>query len=150
LLQLGWSGLAIGALGAGFILLGCIFLVARAAPWISRQFSFEGLLPVIRKTHEVIPIDRYEFAEETARHMRALAAENRALARAWSDSRLSAIDSDKDGRVNRKSPPAVKLAREALEYFVLDKLSLHLSGHFHNNPRINDTDITTVGRRDIP
>jgi hypothetical protein len=106
---------------------------------------------VVGKTHEVVPIDRYEFATKTAEYFRAVAAENKALAKAWADNPLSEIDLDvKHLRARKRGSPAAKLAREALEYFVLNQLSLHLSGHFQNNPLIDDAEIVEVGRRDIP
>jgi hypothetical protein len=151
LLQMGWPTLAVTALGAGLIILGCGYLVARVAPRLSRRFSFQGVLAVTGKSHEVIPIDRYEFAEDTAEHVRALAAENKALARAWADNPLSEIELDiKNQTAAKKGSPAAKLAREALEYFVLNELSLLLSGHFENNPRIDAAEIVRMGRRDIP
>lgn len=151
LLLLKWPTRAIAALGAGLIILGCSYLVARIAPRISRRFSFEGVLAVSGKTHKVIAISRYKFAEDTAEHLRALAAENKALARAWADNPLSEIELDvKNKTFVGRGSPAAKLTREALEYFVLNELSLHLSGYFENNPHIDDDEIVRVGRRDIP
>ena len=54
------------------------------------------------------------------------------------------------GNVRRATSPAAKLAQEALEYYVLSELSLHLSDHFDNNPRVSDEEIQRIGRRDIP
>jgi len=151
LVKLQWSGLAIAILGGSLILIGCAYLISREFPTINRDFMFEGILPVIAKTHDVIPIDRYEFAEDTARHLNALAAENKALASAWADNPLSNFQFERGHEgVLVKGSPAAKLAREALEYFVLNELSLHLSQHFSNNPRIKESEIVTFGRRDIP
>ena len=144
-----WSALEGALLGIGLILAGCIYLIAREFPRINRAFSFEGVLPVVRKTHQVIAIDRYEFAEDTARHVKALAAENKALAVAWEDNPLSDFEFDGE-HGSRQRSPASKLAREALEYFVLNELSLHLSDHFNNNPRIDESEVISFGRRDIP
>jgi hypothetical protein len=150
-LQLRFSGWALIGLGASLAALGGAYLVARAAPRINGKFSFEGILPVKGKQHEVIGVNRYEFAEKAARYFRALTFENRALGKAWSENPLSPFDFDfKAGRATRKSSPAVKLVREAVEYFVLEELSLHLSGHFENNPNISEHELIKVGRREIP
>jgi len=149
-LQVNWSGRPILLLGIVVTAVGFGYLVVRTAARMKRKFSFEGILPVTGKSHDVVAIDRYEFAEDTSRYIRALSAENRALGKAWADNPLSEFNFEKDGLINRKSSPAVKLAREALEYFVLNELSLHLSAHFENNPRIEDDEIVRFGRRDIP
>ena len=145
LLLLGWSGLAVGGLGAAFTISAGVYLVYRIAPRINQHFSFEGLLPVIADGHEVINIDRYEYAEDSANHIRALMAENKALAKAWTENPLSEFD-----KVDNVTSPAIKLAREAMEYFVLRQLSLHLSSYFQDKTRDSDAEITTIGRQDIP
>ena len=151
LLHVNWSASAVTILGVALIILGGSYLVVRVAPSISRRFSFQGVLAVAGNAHEVVPIDRYEFAEDTVRHLRALASENKALAKAWADNPLSEIGLDVEKKnFTRKVSPAAKLAREALEYFVLKELSLHLSSYFQNNPRIDDAEIVKLGRRDIP
>jgi hypothetical protein len=78
-------------------------------------------------------------------------SENPALSRAWRDSSLSGMKYLGDGRLEIVTNTAARqLAREAIEYFVLDMLSLHLSGHFENNPRIADDEIVRILREDIP
>jgi hypothetical protein len=137
--------------GAALVLTCFGYLVARTTPRINREFSFDGVLPVAEDPRQVLPIDRYELAEMAASYVRALTAENKAFATAWLENPVSEFDFDeKKGRGRLKKSPAAQLIREALEYFVLHKLSLHLSGHFENNPEIDDGEIVTIGRRDIP
>jgi hypothetical protein len=150
-LQLGWPGWALIVLGACLSAGGSVYLAARAAPRINGEFSFQGVLPVKGKEHDVIAINRYRFAEKAAGYFRGLTAENKALAKAWSDNPLTTFDFDrKEGRASRRSSPAVKLVQEAVEYFVLDELSLHLSGYFVNNPKVDNQELTKIGRREIP
>ena len=79
----------------------------------------------------------------------ALTAENKALARAWSDTSLSGFNIT-DKSVRRQASEAAKLAQQAVEYFVLNKFSLHLSAHFENNPRVSDEEIQRIRRQDVP
>lgn len=79
-----------------------------------------------------------------------LAAENKALARAWADGPLNGIAIGGNGKATKQVSVAMKLVEEATEYFVLSKLSLHLNSHFANNSAVDESEIVTVGRREIP
>lgn len=122
--QLGWPGWALILVGASLSVGGGAYLAARATPRINGEFSFKGVLPLKGKEHDVIAIDRYGFAENAARYFHGLTAENKALAKAWSDHPLTTFEFDaEEGQARRRNSPAVKLVREAIEYFVLDELS---------------------------
>ena len=127
---------------------GCLYLASRAVPKVNKSLGFEGVFVVRKINNEVVPIARYEFAEETTRNIAALTAENKALGRAWADSSLKRFDITDKG-AQRRASAAAKLAQEAVEYFVLHKLSLHLSGHFENNPRVSDKEVQRIGRQDV-
>jgi hypothetical protein len=150
-LQLEWPGWALLVLGACLGAGGSAYLAARAAPRINGEFSFQGVLAVNGKEHDVLAVDRYVFSEKAARYFRGLTGENRAFAKAWSENPLTTFEFDpKQARASRKSSPAVNLVNEAIEYFALSELSLHLSGHFVNNPKVDDQELTRIGRREIP
>ena len=148
-LRLGLSGTVQLWLGILLTVGGCSYLVSRAVPKINRSFVFKGVLVVRKINNEVVPIDRYELATKTARNIAGLTAENRALGRAWAEGPLSSFHRTEKG-LQRRESSAVKLAQEAVEYFVLDKFSLHLSAHFNNNPRVSDEEIHRIGRQDVP
>ena len=75
-------------LGALLTVGGCSYLVSRAIPKVNKSFVFGGVLVVRENNNEVVPIDRYELATDTAQNIAALTAENKALGRAWADSTL--------------------------------------------------------------
>ena len=106
-------------------------------------------MAVTRQDQQVIPIARYEFSEDFGRYLQALVAENKAFERIWADNPLTGFAFE-DGKAVVRTPPSSKLLREAVEYYVLNELSLHLSSHFENNPRISEKAIARLGRRDIP
>ena len=148
---IGLPGWIITLLGLICCALAIAYLLTRVKPANSRRFEFEGAF-LLRKgdDREVYAIPRYDFSEEIARYFRGLCAENQALARQWQNSPL-ALD---DSRLNETTPfadsAAHELVREAIEYFVLDKLSMHLSGYFINNGAISDKEIVRIGREDLP
>ncbi len=148
--QFQWPGLVWVVLGASLSVLATVYLATRAAPRINGEFSLQGVLPLKGKDHQVIAIDRYEFAEKLAGYFRGLTAENRALARVWPDNPVTEFFDAEERQAGRRPSPAVKLVHEAIEYFVLDELALHLSGYFENNPQVDSRELTRIGRREIP
>lgn len=144
-LRLDQSGTVQLWLGTLLTVGGCSYLVSKAVPRVNKSFTFEGVLVVRKIKNEVVPIDRYELATDTARNVAALTAENKALGRAWADGFLRNFGVSDEG-----ASAAAKLAQEAVEYFVLHKFSVHLSDHFNNNPRVSDREIQRIGRQDVP
>ena len=148
-LRLDQSGTVQLWLGTLLTVGGCLYLVRRVVPKVNKSFGFEGVLVVRKINNEVVPIDRYELAEHTARSIAALTTENKALGRAWANSSLKPLDIT-DRNAQHRASAAAKLAQEAVEYFVLHEFSLHLSEHFDNNPRVSDGEVQRIGRQDIP
>ena len=148
-LRLDQSGAVQLWLGTLLTVGGCSYLVSKAVPKVNKSFVFEGVLVVRKINNEVVPIDRYELATDTARNVAALTAENKALGRAWADGSLGNFNITDEGS-QRRASATTKLAQEAVEYFVLHKFSLHLSDHFNNNPRVSDEEIQRIGRQEVP
>ena len=148
-LRLDQSGTVQLWFGALLTVGGFLYLLSRALPNVNKSVVFDGVLVVRKINNEVVPIDRYELATHTAKSIAALTAENKALGRAWSNTSLSGFDITGKG-AQRRASAAIKLAQEAVEYFVLHKFSLHLSSHFENNPRVSDKEVQRIGRQDVP
>ena len=68
--------------------------------------------------------------------------ENKAIERMWLNSKLEFFPSNEEELP--KGAAAKKIAREAIEYFVLDRLSLDLGAYFINNPEIDDRGLHPV------
>lgn len=138
--------LLIATIGAVLIILGCAYFTLRAAPRITRKVSLYGILSTGPRENELLPIERYRFSEEMADYLRGVGSENKALSKMWSEHPIGVVgESDK-----RLISPSHKLARELVEYFFLNQLSLHLNAYFIENRIIEDDEIITLKRRDIP
>lgn len=140
-------------LSAGLILIACVFLVLRLTPRVNRKLSLKGLFSLAKEDKKIIHIDRYEFSEEIYSLFRALFHENKALERIWSSSDLDFSPLRKHkGNANLKiaADGGKKLIREAIEYFILHRLSLDLSAYFNNNSEIEDGELVSISRNDIP
>lgn len=131
--------------------LGLAYLSMKVRPVNSRRFEFEGVIPVgDGKERKVFRIERYDFSEKASEYFRGLFAENKAFAKQWQESSLGLDVDIKTRTASRRNTTANELVKEALEYYVLHKLSLHLSGYFENNPIIEDDQIVRLQRKDIP
>jgi hypothetical protein len=155
---LGWFGthrLLTLAVALAVTLAAFGYMMFRAVP---RDFKFNGVLVVYGGAHDLVKIDRYRLSEEMVSYFRALAAENKVLLKIWTGNPLRPGPPTNDPRlgvveergVGIKDSPAVKLVREAVEYFVLQELSFHLDSHFSSNYRVVEDEIARIGRKEIP
>lgn len=107
-----------------------------------------GFLHLVQKsdTVSVRPVNRYELSEKVSDYLRAAFSENQAILRAWLNkptqwlpSRAAAVD----GLTGNS------LVNQAVEYFFLDCLSLHLISYFHEQG-IEEDECQKFTRGDIP
>jgi hypothetical protein len=131
----------------------CIVIAARFVPKVNRTLSIEGVI-LITKDGRIIRIDRYAFSKDLADFFRALFLENKAIERTWRSSKHSFLSRGQDPKASNEdlieAAANKKLVREAVEYFILDKLSLNLTDYFNRNSEIDDVAIVTLERNDIP
>jgi hypothetical protein len=146
---LGWSPSYTIAIGSGLALLGLGYIVLRGRLELPKKNRLRGVLIVSGKKNNTIAVDGYDFSEKITQYFSGL-SENKALKEIWQNGDLSFIHTKATGTGDKGKLTAVKLVREAIEYYVLNSLSLHLSGHFNNNPDIADKEIERLGREDIP
>jgi hypothetical protein len=132
------------------IAIGCWILIRRVAPRINRQIFLTGFLPIEKKDQRIIVVPRYEFSRQMGTFFRALFHENKALEKIWKASNVAS--NDLTGKEKEKEKAGKKLVEEAVEYFVLSRLSMALSSHFVNNEdiEVDGAEIVTLERKDIP
>lgn len=140
-------------LGAGaaltFVSLGLIARRAVPAMKVSREFS--GFLCVGQNEAEFVEVPGYDYSEELVGYMKALFAENEAPKKLWIADPLSKSFefSVETGLATHRLTEAGKLIVEGTEYFVLEKLSTHLTDYF-NRPAVEQSRISTLRRENIP
>jgi hypothetical protein len=137
------------ALGVGLCLIGVLYFMLRVVTSLSRTTVMEGVLS-LSEENEVVAIQRYRFSEEIKAHINGLTSENKALGRLWRQASLGVCYGEMDDAKRRVTDSANRLVCEAIEYFVLNELTLHLSEYFISGRRDNDKAVVHVERRDIP
>lgn len=135
------SAIVAASIGMALTLLVVIYLVTQLMPFAKRELTLDGILPITTANREVYEIYRYELSAALCRYFCALVAENKAIEKQWKENGIGIFA--KDGQPNA-------LICEALEYFVLNKLSLHLSAYFDSKLNIEEHTIVRIQRPDIP
>lgn len=147
--ELSLSPRVVSLTGTLLILASIVFFAFRLRRVAGRKLMLEGIL-ALDKHRTPEEIDRYELSERMHCYFKAISAENKAIAKMWTDSPLG-LEIDEEGRTARRSrSQANLLVLEALEYFVLDKLTLHLSAYFDSERDVEEHTVTRVERADIP
>lgn len=135
--------------GFTLVLASVIFLALRLRKVAGRQLMLEGIL-ALDKNRVPEEIDRYELSERLHSYISAISAENKAIGKLWTSSPIG-LEFDEETRTTRRSrSQANLLVLEALEYFVLDKLTLHLSAYFDSERNVEEHTVVRVERGDIP
>jgi hypothetical protein len=132
-------------LGVMICLVSAIYLTTRLLSKRIESRGFKAFLPYNEKDKKLLVVPRYRFSEELSRYLDAAFTENPALKVAWDSESLRYI-SDSDGVKTTKS---ARLLSEAVEYFLLERLSIHLTDYF-NRSGFQKKNLKTYGRKDIP
>ena len=146
---LGWTPPYLIAVGSALALLGMGFVILRERIAMPKKIAFEGMLIVGKEKNRILRVARYDFSEKIFEYFSGL-SENKALLSIWQNGNLNHWTGSGEKDPTNGNLTAAKLIREAIEYFVLSRLSLHLSGHFQNRRQAADGEIEVLGRADIP
>lgn len=141
------------ALMTGLILclVSITYLTARVFAGSTETVSYEGFVVYDKGQNQIIPIPRYELGECVPAYLEAAFAENEALRTLWDREPLKDLFSfDRDSRKVAKRPlRSVHILSEAIEYFLLDALSIHLIDYF-NDPNFRKRNLELYRRQDVP
>ena len=142
-----WS---LALLGRSLSILSVTVITRRtfASNHIERELN--GFVCFRRKTSELISIPRYEYGEEIERYLKALFSENDAPRKLWeTDPVHKSFEIDPDtGEHKHRTTAAGQLLIEATEYFVLEKLSTHLTDYF-NRSTVDSARLYELTREDV-
>ena len=117
-------------IGAVLCLCSVLYLTARLLGRRVESHTYEAFLIYNEKKNEIISVPRYTFSEEIYEYMQGAFAENPALNTLWKKEplkNLSVQDPTKGKHIRQTS---AQLLSEAMEYFVLSRLSTHLTDYF--------------------
>ena len=138
-------------IGIILCMISILYIVARLLAQRIETRSYEAFIVYDHKRNKILNISRYEFGETVYQYMRDAFSENPALNTQWEREPLSVSSSiNEDATINiRKPSVAAELLREAVEYFVLTKLSIHLTDYFADETFVTQN-LKIYERKDIP
>ncbi len=111
--------------------------------------TYEAFLIYNKKKNEIIPVPRYEFSEDICEYLQGAFMENPALKTLWEKEALKDLSIPDQINNKRKYCKSVQILSEAAEYFVLDRLSMHLDDYF-NDQSFKKEKLKEYGRHDVP
>lgn len=131
-----------------FILIGIVLTSIGFVYYLNKLFGrkrfskkIEGFFILDRKNKKVIDIDNYDYSNKLASNLKYAFTEDKALKKTWDK-----IDFDD---IFKKGEKFLKIIDEASEYYLLEKLSTHLSVYF-NNSKFDKEELIEYERNDIP
>jgi len=136
----GWiegSGSFYGAFVGFLLLLGSVLYLITYRLFRSGNRTYEAFFIHNKKKNEIIPIPRYDFGESLHDYLHAAFTENPVIKKHWNREPLG------------EGQESVKLVSEAVEYFVLSKLSTHLTDYF-SDESFRKKNLKVYERKDIP
>jgi hypothetical protein len=97
--------------------------------------KYQAVILYDSEENSLVHIPRYKFSEDLLHYIRGGFTENRALEEVWKKQPLSLIPELVWGKKKdeKKYPESMRIISEAVEYFILDRLSVHLSGYFSDD-----------------
>jgi hypothetical protein len=118
------------------LILGSIFYLINHL-FRSENRTYEAFFIYNKEENEILPVSRYDFAESLHDYLHAAITEDPAIKKHWDREPLG------------EGSESVKLVSEAIEYFVLSKLSTHLTDYF-SDESFREKNLKVYGRKDIP
>lgn len=142
-----WS---LALLGASLALLSISMIARRTIAAGRIEQKLRGFVCFRRDTSELIDVPRYSYVIEVKAFLEALFAENDAPKKLWeADPVHGTIEADPaNGTARMRTTAAGQLLVEATEYFLLEKLSTHLTDYF-NRSEVDSSRLRELRREDI-
>lgn len=133
-------------IGLALTILGTFFLINRS---LGNEMKIQKLEPFFvyhKVSNEILLIPRYEFSWTFNQFLNAGFNENRVLETIWNKEPLSkAVDVD-----DYEHNGSAQIITEAVEYYILSKLSTHLTDYFGVNSSFKESNLCRLSRVDIP
>lgn len=112
-----------------------------------KSHTFKAFIIYKVKKNEIIPVPRYEFSEEIHSYIKSAFGENPALNTLWKKEPLRDFH-DRD-QIDISKHKSAQLLLEATQYFLLSRLSTHLTDYFAAED-FKKANLKKYERKDIP
>lgn len=133
------------------IVLSIHFLSKKLIYKRNRFLFIEAFLVYKKDVNSIIDIPRYRYGSSLYDYFKSIFSENKAIKALWDNEPFSKMfEFDKDiNKMFRRDTQSKSLVIEATEYFILDRLSTHLTDYF-NNENFDKSIIKEFVRNDVP
>jgi hypothetical protein len=115
----------------------------------NKTYSFDGFFIYNKEDKNILTIPHYRYSEELSNYLKSAFSENEALRFLWEKESFENILKFEDGVLKLNHTHAYNLIIEATEYFLIKRLSSHLSAYFTRD-KYPQNRLTTFVRQDIP
>lgn len=134
--------------GAALLTVSVSYLFARIVSLSERQARYNGFIACDPKSSEIINVPRYHVSRNLREYLRSSFIENPTLKRHWSVD-LGNVHLPPEEEEGEKARRAAALLREAVEYYALHELSVHLSD-YANQLGEHESAFVTLERTSLP
>jgi len=141
------SNLILLLLGSLIVIFLCLLVLAKKIGKArTAHLNLKAFFILDTEKNTLVKIPRYRFGESLCDFMRGAFKENRALQKQWDIEKIYDLKRD---RSSGKKPAAFRLVEEATEYFILERLSTHLTDYF-NAKDYSKKELKEYTRNDVP
>jgi len=145
------SPIVIVLVGAVLCFSALLYLTACLFGRRVESHTYKAFLIYDKKKNEIVPVPRYAFSEKIYKCMRGAFIENPALKTLWEKEPLKDLSTIDQIKIEdkRKRQKSAQLLSEVAEYFVLSKLSTHLTDYFAAES-FEEENLKEYRREDVP
>ncbi|MBX4258844.1 hypothetical protein KTC96_14245 [Clostridium estertheticum] len=129
-------------IGGVICILSVIYISSQVFVRRKKGYLYKGFFILNEQENKIVKIEGYDLSETIREYFETAFLENKDLKHIWDCDSLNLQD-----ELKIPEPRSMDIIREALEYFLLDKLSTHLTDYFKHPFEKN---ISVLQRKDIP
>lgn len=133
--------------GLSLFALVLTYFLVKIFKGLSNSEVIRGFIIRDAKENKLIKIDRYPFSKEIVKYLNAAFAENPDIKAIWEREPLR--NNTLNDLVKWDKNLSKQLIHEAVEYYVIEELSYHLSSYF-NNELFKEEHVQEISRNEIP
>lgn len=134
--------------GVIFVIIGLVYLTFKVFGNRSISHTSNGFFVYHKLNKKLVPVNRYQVSSSLSDYIKALFTENKALSNMWNKEDFTDRYIVENDMLIKKEIKSDQLLVEAIEYFVISRLSTHLTDYFN---KFNNSDkLKTFIRNEVP